>query len=204
MGKKLRQVTPKWLNFSGFFPRPEEDPSDSPLKKPGKTKNDGPGDKSFLKQRNYPFDKTSINRLATAHPDLQKLAMTVAQIYPCIVVYGNRSWQRQAELLKEGKTQVGPGYSKHNAFPSYAIDLAPYDRNGKIGWYSMDFVIWWNGKVTAIADILFGQGYIRGGIDWDGDMDPTNNSFRDGVHFEINTPYCTPAPWGSWDSGGMD
>jgi peptidoglycan L-alanyl-D-glutamate endopeptidase CwlK len=130
------------------------------------------------------FGTRSLERLATCHPDLQRLFNTVVAAYDCTILEGHRSAERQAELLAAGKTKVA--VSKHNADPSRAVDAAPWPipdewgiNNPKVMSQFYEF----GGYVQGVAQILGIP--LRWGGDWDGDHVFTDQSFDDLVHFEL-------------------
>ena len=79
-----------------------------------------------------------------------------------------------------GKSQVDWPDSKHNDYPSEAVDIAPY-ANG---------ILWDDNEgFTLLAGIIKGialmKGYdIRIGVDWDGDLVVKEHSFVDRPHIE--------------------
>ena len=111
----------------------------------------------------------------------------IVAIYDITILEGRRSWSRQAELLRTGKSKVGPGESKHNPptdgdvdFLVPAVDVAPYP----IDWQDSKRFVYLAGMVMAFAA---DEGVtIRWGGNWD--MDETiidDQSFDDLPHFEI-------------------
>jgi peptidoglycan L-alanyl-D-glutamate endopeptidase CwlK len=88
------------------------------------------------------FSKRSLDRLATCHPDIQKVMNESIKHSDFTVLSGFRSPNEQLELYKQGRElkdgkwiRVGKTVtnvdgvntkSKHNYSPSQAIDIAPY------------------------------------------------------------------------------
>lgn len=81
------------------------------------------------------FSKQSMDRLKTAHPDLQKVMNEAIKHYDFMVIYGTRTVKEQQELYAQGRTKPGSiitnmdgvkKKSKHNYSPSLAVDIAPY------------------------------------------------------------------------------
>lgn len=127
----------------------------------------------------YSFGPESRREIATLHPDLALLCNTVIQVYDFSVLEGHRSNERQAELLRQGKSKLGPGESKHNSNPSRAVDCAPYP----IDWDN-------HARFYLLAGMFFQAAnefgiYIRWGGDWDRDWVHSDQSFFDLPHFEL-------------------
>lgn len=133
------------------------------------------------------YSTISKSRLATCHEDLQTLFNEVIKYYDCSIVYGHRGEIAQNQAYAEGKSQLKWPNSKHNKWPSLAVDAAPYERTA-IDWgklQSSNFA----GFVLGIAAMLFAEGKIthriRSGADWDMDNDVDDTTFWDACHFEI-------------------
>ena len=93
------------------------------------------------------FSKRSKGNLATADTKLQQLFNAVIEEFDCTVIYGHRTPEEQFELFKKGRerkdgwwVKVGPTVtnldglnkkSKHNYFPSKAVDVVPYPLDWK-------------------------------------------------------------------------
>ena len=127
------------------------------------------------------FGSVSRSRLETAHPLLQHLFEQVVEVYDCSVLCGHRDKEDQEQAVREGRSKVHWPDGNHNAYPSNAVDVAPYpiDWNNTIRFYHFA------GFVQGMARHL-GIG-IRWGGDWDRDYDLNDQSFNDLVHFEIYT-----------------
>jgi hypothetical protein len=127
----------------------------------------------------YKFGHRSTSRLNTTNVKLQNICNVAIKIYDFSVVEGYRSNKRQDKLFKEGRSQLKGGQSKHNRFPSDAIDIAPYP----IDWNDRERFYYLAGIMKAIAHQ---QGVkIRWGGDWDSDNDFNDNNFDDLPHFEL-------------------
>ena len=90
----------------------------------------------------YKFSKRSKDNLSTADVQLQKLFNEVIKETDCTVIYGHRTPEAQFALFKKGRerqdgwwVKVGATVtnldgttkkSKHNYFPSKAVDVVPY------------------------------------------------------------------------------
>ena len=76
----------------------------------------------------WKWGKTSKDRLATCDKRLQDLAdmMLSRSPFDLTITCGYRTEQEQNEAFEKGKSRAKFGQSKHNTFPSKAIDICPY------------------------------------------------------------------------------
>jgi peptidoglycan L-alanyl-D-glutamate endopeptidase CwlK len=131
------------------------------------------------------FGKTSRERLETCHPDIQEVLNEAIKHYDFVVVCGHRNKEEQDKAYAQGLSKARWPDSKHNTFPSMAVDVAPYDASKR--------AIDWNDR-TAFARLAgFIQGLaaakgikLRYGGDWDGDGIMEEEKFRDLPHLEIS------------------
>jgi peptidoglycan L-alanyl-D-glutamate endopeptidase CwlK len=72
------------------------------------------------------FSSTSISRIRTLHPQLQRLTYEVIKIYDFSVLCGFRNKDNQKAAFESGNSLVKYPKSKHNQLPSLAVDVAPY------------------------------------------------------------------------------
>ncbi len=141
------------------------------------------------------FGVASREVLDTVRPELVETLEVVVAEYDITALEGRRSWDRQAELLRQNRTTVGPGESKHNApedwieagreqdWLSDAVDIAPYP----IDWNDAKRFIYMAGLVIGVGRTLGHD--IRWGGNWDEDqiiIDDQN--FDDLPHFEYKGP----------------
>lgn len=133
------------------------------------------------------FSKTSLERLATCHPDLQTLFKEVIKYFDCTIVCGHRNQADQDKAYDEGKSQLKWPNGNHNAYPSNAVDVIPCP----VDWNDTRRIYYFAGWVMMLARILKEQGkithLIRFGGDWDNDTEVKDNSFNDIVHYELIT-----------------
>lgn len=122
---------------------------------------------------------------------LIKLVDAVLVVQDCSLLDGIRSDEQQAIEKAEGRSDLGPGESKHNTRPSQAVDMVPYpviwpesepvdSRERELIWYRLYMFA---GIVRAVAfqlDIV-----IRQGVDWDGDLMFNDQKFFDAPHVEV-------------------
>lgn len=128
------------------------------------------------------FSKTSADRLATCDPRLQRLFNEVVKHFDCSVLCGHRGEAEQNEAFRKGHSSKQFPHSKHNRFPSIAVDVAPYP----IQWDNVEKFRWFGGCVMGVASQLGIK--VRWGGDWDGDTDFRDQSLIDLPHFELAEP----------------
>lgn len=132
------------------------------------------------------FSKTSKQRLATCHADLQEIFTEVVKIFDCTVLCGRRGEAEQNAAHAAGKSKLKYPQSMHNRLPlSLAVDVAPYT----IDWQDRERMHYFAGVVKGVAEELLAFGLvshrIRWGGDWDNDTEVKDNTFDDLVHFEL-------------------
>ena len=135
------------------------------------------------------FSASSLKRLETCDPDLQRLFKEVVKHFDCTVLVGHRNQADQDAAFKAKVSQVRWPLSRHNSLPSQAVDVAPYPirwpdkltgREAEIEWRRWYMFV---GTVRGIAAAM--NIPIRSGADWDGDMEVRDESFYDLPHFEL-------------------
>lgn len=124
------------------------------------------------------FSDSSKSKLATAHPDLQRVFNEVIKTWDCTILEGHRGEAEQNACCEKGLSKVKWPNSPHNATPSNAVDAVPYP-------------IDWNNKarMTLFAGFVLGTAAymgikLRWGGDWNGNGNPSDESFIDMPHFE--------------------
>lgn len=119
----------------------------------------------------FKYSKKSMDKLATCHPDLQRLCLELIKHRDITVLYGHRGEHDQNELFEQGKSKKRYPNSRHNSLPSEAVDLAfyPVDWNDIPKWEEFkEFV-----KSTAQSLGI----EIEAGGDW--------KTFKDFPHFQL-------------------
>jgi peptidoglycan L-alanyl-D-glutamate endopeptidase CwlK len=133
------------------------------------------------------FSHISTARLNTCHRDLITLATHVVERIDCTVVTGHRAEAEQNIAHSTGHSGLAWPDSKHNSYPSMAIDLAPYAKG--IPWEDAHAFYLFAGKVSEIAHQLYESGdmthKLRLGADWDNDQITTDQRLADPGHFEL-------------------
>lgn len=126
------------------------------------------------------YSLASQLKLATCHPELQRLFREVIKHVDCTIICGVRSEGLQEEYLRTGRSKTLN--SKHLMKPdgySHAVDVAVC----KIDWEDSERNYAFAFYVQGIADMLGIR--IRKGADWDGDFILNDQTFNDLVHFEL-------------------
>lgn len=97
------------------------------------------------------FGTTSLDRLETCHPDLQKVMRAAIVAGPDFsIICGHRDEPAQNKAFAEGASKAIWPQSKHNTLPSNAVDIAPYP----IDWDDTERFEALSKHVLAIANAL--------------------------------------------------
>jgi len=138
----------------------------------------------------FKFGARSLERLNTCHPTLQYV-IREAMIYDLMdftVLVGHRDQAAQEEAFFKGASKLRWPDSKHNSFPSLAIDIAPWPiRWGEVGGPTRIKDI---GRFYKLAGIVLATSRqleipIRWGGDWNMNGDVYDQDFDDLAHFEL-------------------
>ena len=131
------------------------------------------------------YSNISKVRLSECHGDLQIVFKEVLKYFDNSIICGHRGEQEQNTAFESGYSKVKYPNSKHNSYPSMAVDALPYP----IDWKDEKRMIFFAGFVIATAKRLKEEGkithYIRWGGDWDKDLDLKDNKFQDYPHYEL-------------------
>lgn len=118
------------------------------------------------------FSDKSQQRLSTCAQPLQDLFNEVIKYVDCTVLDGHRNEEAQNKAFNEGKSKARFPQSKHNFYPSRAVDVAPYP----IDWGDKD-------RFTEFAGIVQGIAFTMNiKIKWGGHF---TGNFFDGPHFQL-------------------
>ncbi len=113
---------------------------------------------------------------------MQRLMNKVVERYDISIICGHRGREEQEKAFNEGKSKARFGQSKHNSFPSKAVDIVPWPFN-QDDWQDCDYFVHMAGYVQAVADELGIK--IRWGGDWNQNRRTSDESFLDLPHFEL-------------------
>ena len=141
------------------------------------------------------FGTASKQRLATCHPDIQKVLNEAIKYYDFSVIEGYRSEADQEKYYKAGKSKTLD--SKHllryckeyQAKYSYAVDVLPYfSTSPHTDWDDKEEFCLLAGIILGIAKRFKADGTISHDLRWGGNWGKgriKNNTFPDLVHFEL-------------------
>ena len=131
------------------------------------------------------FSKSSKDKLLNADPELQILFNYVIKYFDCTILCSERGREEQDHAFQNGFSTKQYPNSKHNSFPSEAVDVIPWP----IECENTDRMRYFIGYVKGVAQILRAYGAMEAeittGIDWDNDTVLSDQRFNDFPHFEI-------------------
>lgn len=129
------------------------------------------------------WSQKSLVIRATLDRKLQRICdRLLSEVHDISLISGHRSEKEQNKLFKEGKSHLQYPASKHNAYPSKAVDLQPwpYAEDEKKLWETFGYIA---GHAMRIAEE---EGItLRWGGDWSMTGELHKNQFEDLFHFEI-------------------
>lgn len=135
------------------------------------------------------FSQLGLSRLSTCHPELQALFFEVVRGFDCVILEGHRNEEDQNAAFAAGKSKLQWPHGNHNAKPSLAVDVAPYQPGVVVDWKDIQRFHYFAGYVMGVASRLLAEGKmtygVRWGGDWDMDTQVKDETFRDLVHFEL-------------------
>jgi len=138
------------------------------------------------------YSKSSHNRLMTCDVRLIHVFTKVITKFDHTIICGHRIKIEQDTAFANGHSKVQFPNSKHNKYPSKAVDAGPYVTGRGIIWpdkkskyYIKDVGAWhlFAGYVLATAGEMGIK--LRWGGDWDRDWNLIDQRFDDLPHFEI-------------------
>jgi len=118
------------------------------------------------------FSRISKSRLNECHPDLQHLMEHVLVRRDISIACGHRTEAEQNAAYDGGYSKLKYPRSKHNSFPSRAVDIIPYPEGYKATkeqWAEL-------GRIVKEEAELLGISIVWGG-DW--------QRFKDRPHWEL-------------------
>lgn len=128
----------------------------------------------------FSFGNRSERNLETCDTDLQIiLREAIKGKYDFSVICGHRGPKEQNEAFKKGNSDFQYPDSKHNGYPSKAVDIVPYPLNySDIGSF---YIL--AGYIMRVADEKNIK--IRFGGDWDSDGKTLDQNLHDIGHIEL-------------------
>ena len=125
------------------------------------------------------FGKRSLEIISGLDSRLERVLWKAIEIYDFAVLSGYRLKEEQDNLFRNGLSKKKYPGSRHNQWPSCAVDIAPYP----IDWDDLERFYFLAGVIRACANLCKTE--IRWGGDWDSDGDLHDQSFMDLGHFEL-------------------
>ena len=124
------------------------------------------------------FSERSLSRLDTCSPLLREIAKEAIKVVDFSVIWGHRTKVDQNKFFTEGFSETPWPRSKHNSWPSHAIDIVPWPVN----WDDRERFFYLAGVFLTIAREKGVR--VRWGGAWDGSFNQSG-SFDDLAHFEL-------------------
>jgi len=124
------------------------------------------------------FSKKSHEKLSTCVPSLQLLAEEAIDITDFSVICGHRTKEEQERAREEGQSKLSWPLSKHNRWPSRAIDVAPWP----LDWEDSEGFCYLAGIFMALARVH--KISLRWGGAWNGSLNEPGQ-LDDLGHFEL-------------------
>jgi hypothetical protein len=135
----------------------------------------------------FKFSENSLKNLGEAHPILRFIAFETLKKGLCdfAVITGYRDEDTQNRLFAEKKSKALYPDSKHNVYPSHAIDIQPFIPGKGYSTNPIHFV-YLAGLYLATAVELGYDDIVRWGGNWDMDIEVmTDQDFQDLFHMEL-------------------
>tara|TARA_R110002074_G_scaffold132543_1_gene275905 strand:+ start:11696 stop:12079 length:384 start_codon:yes stop_codon:yes gene_type:complete len=104
------------------------------------------------------FGARSLKQLQTCDPKIQEVLNEAIKHYDFSILEGHRTEEKQKEYFESGASKVSFPYSKHNSFPSLAVDIVPYpiDWDNLQRFNELSIVIKEACKKTNVNDLHWG------------------------------------------------
>ena len=99
------------------------------------------------------------------------------------ILEGHRGEKEQNEAFDKGFSKLRFPFSKHNDYPSMAVDAAPFP----IDWKDTQRFAYFAGFIIGLGRLMLkGTGYkLISGADWNDNFYTKDHSFLDFPHFEL-------------------
>lgn len=129
----------------------------------------------------YQWSASSRERLSDVEPKLRAVFDTALElgVVDITIIEGHRNRARQEEMFRTGRSKLHWPDSRHNAYPSRAVDAMAYP----IDWQNAERNAMFAGFIIGVGASMGVK--IRAGIDWNANFDPTDQAFVDAPHFEL-------------------
>lgn len=130
------------------------------------------------------LSQRSRAQLATAHPDLIRLFNEVSKRTGTTVIKGHRPHDEQDDCFARGVSKLRWPDSKHNSWPSEAVDAGPSPLP-PAPWAREPFIAFAKIVFEVAAELAIP---LRWGADWDRDGKMGEPGEWDYPHFELVSP----------------
>lgn len=128
------------------------------------------------------FSKKSRERLETCDPRLVRVMELAIQRIDFSVREGHRSKAEQDAAVRDGHSKTPWPKSKHNRYPSLAVDIYPHPFKNEY-WKQPQV---WADQAKIVLDCAAELGIrLRWGGDWNQNGEWRDERFFDGPHFEL-------------------
>lgn len=136
----------------------------------------------------YKLSSRSKEKAVTCNHKIQDVVNFVLEHIDVGVIHGHRGEETQNDLYNKGASKLKFPHSKHNTYPSNAIDLVIYVEG--VGYIDEKTSKKYRSYYGFLAGLIHGycsqKGYkVVWGADWDSDRNLEDQSFDDLMHFEI-------------------
>ena len=133
------------------------------------------------------FGERSLKNLESCHLDLQDLLNEAIKHIDFSVIEGHRTTEQQKRYYAEGRSTLDGiiKKSKHQSFPSEAVDVLPYpsELHGVNVWDDKIRFALFIGTLKGIA-LQMGIN-LRLGMDWNNDTSTHDHKLVDYPHLEL-------------------
>jgi len=127
----------------------------------------------------YEYSERSLKNLESCDRHIKFIMLEVIKRVDCSIIWGHRGEKEQDIAFHTGYSEKEYPDSKHNVYPSEAIDVIPYPSK----WEKERNFYFLAGEIFAIAYIFNIE--LRWGGDFNCDRNFYNDRWLDLGHFEI-------------------
>lgn len=120
------------------------------------------------------FGKRSLKARVTMDPRLQGIVDEAIKKYDFSIIWGHRDMGSQNQAYKDGHTNKRWPNSKHNTYPSIAMDIVPYP-----GLYNAPLIEFYKLATIIYEEAMKQNVRLRWGGHWKKPFDPAHYELRD-------------------------
>lgn len=119
----------------------------------------------------YKYGKKSLERLSECRSDIQEVMLEAIKYMDLSILCGHRGEEEQNKAYDSGNSKLKFPRSKHNKYPSLAVDVVPYP----VDWDNIE-------RFKMMGYLILGIAKSKGiELTWGGNW----TSLKDYPHFEI-------------------